>query len=136
MGKVNTKLDMLRSIFKDSASCDFGLLAACRKEFNFLGDRVLYNFKDKVAEIVFCTNGTAKHYSGLNVSINHKTHGNLSNNVFLFEQYLRSESIGSHASVREMYVWENDNLLDWYIVCPKTTKPILQAILDYINVYN
>jgi len=123
-----TKLEVLKSILKDS-----------NMAFSFLGNKAIIPFKSKkVAEVSFASSITSGQYKGLLVTISHKENGNISDNVFYFEQYLgKTANRRHHASstITEMYVWQDRGNHEWYIVRPTTCLPICKAIEDYIILY-
>ena len=119
-----TKADILASIF-----------SYYDVNFKTLGTKALYTINDKtIAEVQF--NHGHNNYHSLIVTIQNKEHGEIASNTFSFEQYLTREPCSNPHSktIKNMYIWD-DNGLDWYIVRPKNTKPIVDAIIKYIEIY-
>ncbi len=97
--------------------------------------------KDRIAEVYLHSENMKDEFVGLKVRIIHKTNGLITDNKFLFHDYLgNNKNIdGTHPNanlVKKMYVWKNQDNYDWYIVRPKDTKPIVNAVLEFIRVYN
>jgi len=106
-------------------------------ELNFFGTKALYTMNDQaVAEISISRNGTSGNYPCLYVTIQNKINGTIAENRFMFNEYLeRDESHPNAKQEKGMYIWTNGKDIDWYIVRPVTTKPIVDAIFNYIEVY-
>ena len=105
------------------------------KNLKFFGKKALYEMDSwNIAEISIGTTGTSGHYPLLTVKIQNKENGEIARNNFIFEEYLeRDNSHPNSKSVQMMHIWNDDN--DWYIVKPKSTKPIVDAIFEYIDMY-
>lgn len=125
----NTLTDALKSILKDRA-----------KDLKFFGKKAIYTIDAmNVAEISIGTCGTSGHYPQLVVKIQHKENGEIARNGFIFEEYLeRKDGNKNTTDVQNMYLWGYNPKegFDWYIVYPKTTKPICNAIFEYISCYS
>lgn len=120
-----TKLDVLKQIFGTTG------------RFLFLGNKAFRNVSEKiVAEVFFYTGSHSGKFVGLTVSIRNKDTGEVASNQFSFEQYLRSTAKCSPTSNDvTMHVWDSGSC-DWYIVVPTTTEPIVDAINEYIDLYD
>ena len=125
--KTTSKLDMLKQIFEDAEI-----------PFIFLGNKAILQMRnDLVAEVMLNRGDTHGKYTGLKATILHKQNGEITSNVFFFEQYLGKDADRTHPNashVKNMYLWEN-NGLDWYVVRPKDTTNILDAIFEYAMLY-
>jgi hypothetical protein len=126
-----TLSDAMKDIFKS------------RTDLKFFGQKALFEVDSlTVAEISIGTRGTSDHFPQLYVEIQHKENGVIAQNTFVFEEYLkRLPSDNSHIHrVKRMYIriWRGDEPeeIDWYIARPKTTKPIVDAIFEYIEMYS
>jgi len=107
-------------------------------DLKFFGKKSIYSITDMiVAEIKIGWSGSSSDYTHLVVTIQHKENGTIAQNSFIFEEYLEraSTSHPNAKSVRKMYIWDDIVDFDWYIVYPVSTKPIVDAIFEYIEVY-
>ena len=126
---AKNKLDALRSIFEDA---EIGPLF-------FLGNKVTMPMENNlILEVTLIGSGRSGSYTGLNTSIVHRENGVITSNVFRFEQYLGKDADRTHdnaSQVKNMYIWEDRGKLDWYIVRPKSTEPILDAVFEFALMY-
>ena len=72
--------------------------------------------------------GTRHHYVGYWVKIYNKTNGLIVQKFFRFQFFL--EFI--HKGQVYYHVWYKDDL-DWYISRPKSTKPMVDVMMDFID---
>jgi len=122
--------------WKSKAEVLFNILGCYGIDLEILGIKAICNVnKDTVAEITLATSGR---YDSLIVSIQNKTNGTIATNKFIFEEYLKRLPSNNNYSkdVKRMYIWDDRGEFGWYIVEPKATKPIVDAILKYIELYN
>jgi hypothetical protein len=131
---MNTKkTDMLWEIFESLFPSDSIVIS---------GDKILIPMtNDRIAEVNFYSDNIKDQFVGLKVRVIHKTNGLITENVFLFHDYLGDNKNidGTHPNanlVKKIYVWKDRGNYDWYIVRPKDTKPIANAVLEFVRVYN
>ena len=107
--------------------------------FTFLGNQAIHQIgTNRIAEITLACSGTSGHYDGLVVTIKHKDNGDIASNKFSFEQYLGETANREHPHahmVKNMYIWSGSKF-DWYIVRPTQLTPILNAVFNFIRIYN
>jgi hypothetical protein len=111
-----------------------------RDDVTIFGVKAFYTIdENKIAEIVLRTGGTVDHYTRLQVTIQHKDNGDIATNSFMFQDYLEPTPASlAHPNsdmVHNMHIWRNREI-DWYILEPKSTKPIVDAIFEYIEIYS
>jgi len=125
----DTKTDAMKSILKYFMG-----------NLQFFGDKALCKMNDNtVAEISLSIKGTSKKYPRMLVIIQNKESGEIARNCFSFDEYLERTNPTNNPhdkGIDKMHMWDNNETIDWYIVFPKTTKPICGAIFDYIEMYN
>ena len=121
-----TKLDAIRDILYDLAPSVF-----------FLGNKAVRKMSNgRNAEITLYTELVGGKYVGLRVNIIDKNQGSIAVNDFNFDQYLRNKADMSHPNaegVHKMHIWDND--YQWYIVKPTDLRPLVDAIFEYIELY-
>ena len=127
--KAKSKLEVLENLFDHH-------LTSCV----FLGNQAIHQIgNNRIAEIILSCSGTSGHYDGLVVTIKHKDNGDIASNKFSFEQYLGETANRERPNadiVKNMYIWSDRGNFDWYIVRPSTIDPILDAIFNFIEIYN
>jgi len=88
-----------------------------------------------VAEIEIVTGGTSDHYPKLAVSIQNTATGVVAKNDFIFSEYLTAVPASVDRDIKLMHIWYNRHTdYDWYITKPVNTKPIVDAIFEYIYI--
>jgi hypothetical protein len=124
--KSKTHSEMLSRILPDS-------------KFKFLGYKGIHKMRNgNIAEVTLKSSSTHKKYNGLRVHIVNKNDGSITCNDFKFDDYLGQTADRFHPNarlVKEMHIWENDGIA-WYILKPKSVKPINTAIMDFIEIYD
>ena len=95
--------------------------------------RGIYKISDTTfAEITIKTRGHADHYAGYEVKIHHKVNGVLNITFFGFKDYLEmihNPKVGPYCDV-----WD-DTDFGWYISVPKSTEPLVRAVMGLIELY-
>ena len=161
MSKKQNLEEVMREIFGNGSQ---GLQFFGKKVLFSMIDYDKEGSLDNVAEISISTAGTHGHYPMLHVKIQSKEHGTIAENSFVFEDYLKRDSFRQNmyiwedgqmprrigfpdgydcyicrpvSTVHNMYIWEDgQNGYDWYICRPVSTKPIVDAIFAYIEMYS
>jgi len=125
----NTLADALKDILKTQVD-----------ELKFFGNKALFSMDGmNVAEISLVTGSTSGQYPKLVTKIQNKDSGIIATNDFIFEDYLTRKSCDNPNvnSVLKMHIWaEGASEVDWYIARPESTKPITDAIFEYIGMYS
>jgi hypothetical protein len=75
--------------------------------------------------------GVRDHFNGYWVRIYNKKNGLIFQKFFLFQNHL--EFIHRENTNKFFHVWKHNDDIDWYISRPKTTKPMVDVILDFIG---
>lgn len=74
--------------------------------------------------------GTRDHFVGYWVKIYNKPNGLIIEKFFRFQFHLEY----NHRDTQKYYhVWYNHGNLDWYISKPKSIKPMVDTMMDFIN---
>jgi hypothetical protein len=128
MPTAKNKLEMLKNILDGRVG----------PSVKFIGNKAILKMKNgNIAEITLATAGTTGRYPRLLATIMNKDEGEVTNNSFDFEQYLGANADRGEGARRQekLYIWENRGELDWYIARPTNIVPLVNAINDFIEIY-
>jgi hypothetical protein len=75
-------------------------------------------------------------YAGLRVTVKSEKAGHIDSCLFPFNMYLRQQMrVDNRADHTSNYQVLSYVVWDWYIAIPYSTKPLMEAISDYINIW-